>query len=222
MQTERWHGSWGRDKLALSFCTSVLTRRPRRTGCPQVQFALLVKSFVLLYSYSENKQKQYTKGNRKRTAMPRHSLHGKFLIWLSILSHPFILIKINHVTTSLPLGHWKTISTRMDVATVTCRCQLLLLYTVCTVPGYGDAFITLHLFSECPWVGEGGEDWQADSRKTFKVSGKFKGLRKLLRQEAGPTRQPEVGRSASNARFWVTLNCLNQEKKRTVLHYIKG
>lgn len=50
------------------------------------------------------------------------------------------------------------------------------------------------------WSG-GGDDWQADSRKTFKVSGKFKGSRKLLRQEAGPTRQPEVARSARDARF---------------------
>lgn len=44
-------------------------------------------------------------------------------------------------------------------------------------------------------MGWGGDDWQADSRKTFKVSGKFKGSRELLRQEAGPTRQPDVARS---------------------------
>lgn len=94
------------------------------------------------------------------------------------------------------------------------RSQRLLLHTVCTMSAYGDAFITLHLFSECPWAGlVGGDDWQADSRKTFKVSGKFKGSRKLLRQEAGPTRQPEVARSARDARFWVTLDCLHQEKK---------
>lgn len=41
----------------------------------------------------------------------------------------------------------------------------------------------------------GADDWQADSRKTLKVSGKFKGSRKLLGQEAGPTWQPEVARS---------------------------
>lgn len=47
----------------------------------------------------------------------------------------------------------------------------------------------------------GADDWQADSRKTLKVSGKFKGSRKLLRQEADPTQQPEFATSAKDARF---------------------
>lgn len=105
----------------IFFCMSVLTRAPWSTGCLQVEFALLVKFLAFLHSYSENKEKQhvYKKSNRKRTVRPRYPGHVKFLIWLSVLSHPFILIKINHLTMFLPLGHWKTISTCMEMASVT-------------------------------------------------------------------------------------------------------
>lgn len=49
--------------------------------------------------------------------------------------------------------------------------------------------------------GWGADDRWADSGKTLKVSGKFKGPGTLLRQEVDPTWQPEVTRSENPTRF---------------------